>query len=214
MMSFVLKRALPVAAALLFCSTFAKAQGGSCHDPWINQGYNVEFHRAPSGSGTTGECNINLYGAGSWTSQQDLFTRIAHSKDCQDPWIGQIYWNLYNRRPSGNECTVSHYGGGQWSSYVDLANKVQAYQKAISLPSNEYLIDSSGNLVNNQGNIVAAANAYVIGAGAGNVIGAGAGNIIAVQGGNVIGAGAGNLAGQRSVQSVGGKRLIVGTVVR
>lgn len=142
-----------------------------------------------------------------------------HSKDCQDPWIGQIYWNLYNRRPNGNECTVSHYGGGQWSSYMDLTGKIQAYQTASRLPANEWLVDPAGNLINNQGSIVAPAGTYVIGAGAGNVIqpragnviGAGAGNVIGAGAGNVIGAGAGNM---RSVQSVGGKRVIPGTVIR
>lgn len=230
MIRYVLTRALPAIAVLLLCSNFAKAQGGSCHDPWINQGYNAQFHRAPNGSGTAGECNINLYGAGSWTNQQDLFTRIVHSKDCADPWIGQIYWYLYNRRPNPNECTVSHYGGGQWSSYMDLANKIQSYQTASRLPANQMLVDSAGNLINNQGSIVATSGSYVIGAGAGNiiaphagnviaagagnVIAAGAGNVIAAGGGNVIAAGAGNMAGQRTIQSVGGKRVISGTIVR
>lgn len=225
-----LSRACVAAAFFFACSTLAHAQTGSCKDPWINKAFNDNFHRAPNGSGTSGECDIQRYGAGSWTNYQDLSNRVQASTWCSDPWIGQIYRNLYNRRPNAAECNVANYGGGRWSSYMDLAALIQAAQTAIHLPAGQALVDPHGNLIDNHAAIIAPTNTYVIGAGAGNVIGAGAGNVIGAGAGNVIGAGAGNIitprpgmvigagagnfGAQRTVMSAGGKRVIVGTVVR
>lgn len=108
------------------------AQGGSCRDPWINSAYNQIYHRAPQGSGTTGECNINLYGGGRWSSYGDLYYKVMGSKFCQDPWIGEAYLLDFHRRPNGNECSPVNYGGGRWSSFDDLSAKVRQYQAQLA----------------------------------------------------------------------------------
>lgn len=208
-------RLLP--AVLLFgigvwCTSTAHAQGGSCRDPWINQAYNQNFHRAPSGSGTSGECNTNLYGGGSWTSYNDLSLRVVHSKDCGDAWIGQVYYNLYNRRPSAQECVAGNYGS--WSNYMDLASKVQAYQSRMASAGRPQLApppaggygapsqNGSGLVAAGGGNAVNR-SAPIVAAGGGNIVAAGGGNIVAAGGGNIVAAGGGNVVNKYSVQSVG-----------
>lgn len=108
------------------------AQGGACRDTWINSAFNQIYHRAPQGYGSTGECNINLYGGGRWSSYPDLYNKVLGSKYCQDPWIGEAYAVAMRRRPVGNECSSVNYGGGHWSSFDDLVAKVQQYQAQLS----------------------------------------------------------------------------------
>jgi hypothetical protein len=210
---------------LLFASFFftftvvSHAQGGSCKDPWINAAYNADFHRAPSGSGTSGECNINLYGAGSWSSEQDLFIRVTESKDCTDPWIGQIYRNLYNRKPTAAECSVSNYGGGQWSTYMDLTAKIQAYQSGggrasspvlSSGPCGSYrapnarsyvadagldLCDSNGNVVANAGSFFVQVAPSVVSHDGGSIVSHDGGSLVSHDGGSLISHDGGSLVG-------------------
>jgi hypothetical protein len=60
----------------LLCSSSGFAQ---CTDAWVSEGINTVMGRPAIGSGNTGECNIYLYGRGSWSSKQDLFNKIAIS---------------------------------------------------------------------------------------------------------------------------------------
>jgi hypothetical protein len=98
-------RALALAGAVMGCLASANAWAGTCSNQQINQAY-IAMTMVPNGSGNTGDCNPNYYGAGSWSSLNDLEIRIQHIHDCSDPWIGQIYWNLYHRRPSATECQI------------------------------------------------------------------------------------------------------------
>jgi hypothetical protein len=147
-------RFLLLFAAVVCVAGTARAQGGSCHDPWINQNYNTLYHRAPSGSGVTGECNPAMYGGGHWTSYGDLTNKIiavrgrptavqaapvAAATGCHDPWINQAYTIVMLRPASGSgvsgECNPALYGGGQWSSLNDLEKKVVAYHTPQPAPS-------------------------------------------------------------------------------
>jgi len=228
---------LAVFALLLFSfPSAAHAQGGSCHDPWINQAYNKDFHRAPSGSGTSGECNPNLYGGGSWPNDAVLSDLVLHSKDCSDPWIGQIYSALYSRRPSGAECSASSYGGS-WSSYNDLTSKIQGYQAraragvppaAASRPSSSpaaatrgggLISQDGGGLISQDGGgafnrngagLVGPSGGTLANHNGGSIVAAGAGNIVAAGAGNIVSAGAGNMVNSRTVQSVDKPRAPAG----
>src|SRR5664280_2955822 len=76
----VVLRVVALVLVLSGCTALSQAQGGSCKDPWINQAYNQLYHRAPSGSANTGECNIALYGGGHWSSYADLTAKIQAAK--------------------------------------------------------------------------------------------------------------------------------------
>lgn len=200
------------------CAGTAHA-AGTCKDPWINNAFTASMLRPPQGTGVNGECNPNLYSQSSWSSQQDLNSQVVASKFCPDPWIGEIYRKLYNRQPNATECRASNYGGGQWSSFADLTAKVQAYVHGASAPAtasvlkaptpSDLLVNASLDLVNSNGAIVALHGTYIVASGAGNIVASGAGN---VKPGDVIQGGAASLTGY-SVQSVGGKRTIQGTIV-
>jgi hypothetical protein len=121
-----------------------------------------------------------------------------------DPWIFQVYKELYNRQPQAWELNIKLYNQGSWNNYAELKKYVQQYQASLSqnglttrtilLKGNQssvVLFDQAGksiavNLITNDGG-------SVIAAGGGNVIAAGGGNVIAAGGGNVIAAGGGNL---------------------
>lgn len=69
--------ALAAAVVVAFPAT-ASAQTGVCRDPWVTELVTEVARRAPRGSGDSGECNINLYGA-SWSSRDDLRAKVRQS---------------------------------------------------------------------------------------------------------------------------------------
>lgn len=168
----------------------------NCSDPWVTDAL-VAARQSPDG-GNAGNCNINRYGGGSWRSKQELFDRVRTSTACQDPWIGQVFYYTYNRRPSGNgvsgECNPQLYGGGNWSSYMDLAGKVKTTIDALN--SRGARIDAGGRLINarNQQVRIKILPASVIAAGGGNVVAYGGANFspIPIAGGRVIAYGGDN----------------------
>lgn len=63
-----------VATAGLGMSGFASA--GNCKDPWVTQAVKEVLKRSPNGSGNTGECDIQRYGNGHWSSYNDLVSKV------------------------------------------------------------------------------------------------------------------------------------------
>ncbi|MES2392811.1 MAG: hypothetical protein V4555_14290 [Acidobacteriota bacterium] len=204
MRSFSLFRIALAAMFVMGCSAVSHAQ---CSNANINQAFSSVLHRAPRGSGNSGECNPNNYGGGSWSGQADLMKRVGAASYCSDPWIGQVYYYTYNRYPSNAECNGQLYNRGQWSSYMDLASKVQAYQNSLhAAPMQidtaatrralaQYHVDGGGNLIAPQGVIVAYAGHFLIDA---NIVAQGGGNIVAQGGGNIVAQGGGNLITPRA----------------
>lgn len=196
-------------AGLAIVTPAAHAQGGRCSNNNINLAFNTALHRAPNGSGTSGECNPVNYGGGAWSNQADLVKRVGAAVYCSNNlWIGQIYLYDYNRYPTWNECTANY---GANSSYMQLDSAIRAYVaggeglKILKAPvPGQYLVKPDLSLVDSNGTTVATPNSYVIAAGGAN--------IIVPQAGMVIAAGGANLAAQRSVMSAG-KRVITATVV-
>jgi hypothetical protein len=188
-------RAPAVAVACFAVSDPIHAQVKACSNAQLNQAFTA-MTMVPRGSGVTGDCNPNYYypGGPTWTLS-DLEVRVVHARACTDPWIGQIYWELYQRNPTSAECTTSNYGGGSWSGYADLKSKVQTYQMVASSPKvqfrlPQYHVDNLGNLLNSNNAIVAKAGHYLINA---TIVAQGAGNIILQGGGNIVAQGAGNI---------------------
>ena len=210
---------LLVVAGIALATPAARAQGGHCSNNNINLAFNTALHRAPNGSGVSGECNPANYGGGAWSNQNDLVRRVGAAVYCSNnPWIGQIYLYEYNRYPNWSECTTNY---GYAPSYMALDSAIKIYVSRPKAPAGDYLVLPNGSLVDSTGTVVATAGSYVIAAGGANVIAAGGANVIAAGGANivvpqagmVIAAGGANLANQRSVFS-NGKRVIAATIVR
>lgn len=63
--------------AALALSTAASA--GECRDPWVTTAiYELTGHK-PRGAGESLDCNVKLYGNGSWSSYPDLFAKVKAS---------------------------------------------------------------------------------------------------------------------------------------
>jgi len=206
-----------LAFALLLSSVSLFAQS-NC-DPWIIAIYKQLYNRQP----TAAECNIQNYNNGSWSNYQQLTDYIkgyqssksapnlSSSMVSGDPWIMQIYQQLYSRRPNSWELNIKNYNNGSWSSFEQLREYIQQFQKSMNdngIRIETALLNESINLVvlkkgdktlavnilqNTGGNVVAAGGANVIAAGGGNVVAAGGANVVAAGGANVVAAGGGNV---------------------
>lgn len=207
--------ALTFAFVFLCGSHRAQAQ---CSNTNINSAYQTALHRAPRGSGTSGECNPGFYGGGAWSSQADLIKRVGAASYCSNnPWIGQIYLYEYGRYPNWSECTAN-YGYNPSMQYMQLDAAIKAYvargQKpagqpgipAASIatstapstilkypPAGSYEVTSTGALIDSSGRIIAQPGTYVVNTNGSNIVAAGGGNIVAAGGGNIVAAGGGNI---------------------
>jgi hypothetical protein len=195
--------------SILFFGIAAKAQ--NC-DPWIQQAYKQLYGR----SATAEECNIKNYNNGSWNNYDELVRYIksynsqkATSAPAQmpalkgDPWIFQVYKELYNRQPNAWELNVNNYNSGSWKNYAELKSYVRDFQSSISRQrldiktgpwtNNNVVV---GFFINGQQvavNVVAAGGGNVVAAGGANVVASGGANVVAAGGGNVVAAGGGNI---------------------
>jgi hypothetical protein len=133
-----------------------------------------------------------------------------------DPWIFQVYQEVYHRQPTAWELNINNYNSGSWNNYNELKNYVQEYQNSISKSGitvvNQKLNNDKivvGFVQNNQ---LLAAN--VISPQGGNVITAGGANVVTAGGANVVAPGGLNLqvtantagvyfGGKYTVQSAG-----------
>jgi hypothetical protein len=160
------------------------------------------------------ECDRSRYGGGTWSGQGDLVVRVAKARLCSDPWVGQIYWNLYNRNPTDTECSASY---GPRSSYMAMASQIQAYKAGGSAPAAS---PATMQAIGQADGSLRLANGTTVCPG-GCLVASGGGNLTAVTPGMVVGlvaSGGGNLVasggGNFSLQSVGGHPHIAGTVIR
>lgn len=221
-----IKSLLVLIASCIVAATSLKAQ--NC-DPWIVKAYNQLYGRRP----TAEECNIKNYHNGSWASYSELVGYIAGYNRNRpgnflkgDPWIFQIYSELYDRAPSAWELNTSNYNNGSWNNYGELKTYIQAYQ--ASLKKQAMIIKTApynGNIlvgffINGQqvaANVVAAGGGNVVAAGGANVITAGGANVVAAGGANVVAAGGGNIIVNNNMAGVrfGGSYTVnaVGTKV-
>lgn len=203
------------------------ALAGSCRDPWINNAYRDLGLGVPNGQDNRGECNVKLYGNGSWSGYEDLKGKVRTYKSlfyaggsCRDSLIGKAYGDLYGRLPNGQaesgECDMYNYGNGQWSGLDDLKRKVQQYQASrggapAATPAAAGLrLDRSGNVLNAAGSVVAFSSQVMglVGPDGASVVANDGAGIIAAGAGNLVAAGGGNLAPVYGLQSVGGKQVL------
>ncbi|WP_151087821.1 hypothetical protein [Hymenobacter baengnokdamensis] len=162
---------------------------------------------------------------------------LSAAAQCRDPWIGQIYQQLYNRKPVGQgetgECNIHLYNNGTWGSRDELMGYIKQLQQSglrigvAPLGNNTVMVVAQGSqvfavsLLDAGGNLVAAGGGNLVAAGGGNLVAAGGGNIVAAGGGNLTGLNAntpgfsfgsnyGTLsAGQRRVATSGKGALVV-----
>jgi hypothetical protein len=210
------KPMLTLLAAVLFLGTTLNAQ--SC-DPWITKAYQEMYGRTPSSS----ECNTRNYSSGSWNSYAELVGYIAGFNRYKggnflkgDPWIFQVYVELYNRIPNAWELNAQNYNKGSWSNYGNLKEYIKQYNTAMSQNG----IKTIAGKVNNSDAIVFADNnnnvlgVDLVSLDGGNVIAAGGANVVSAGGANVVAAGGANFrisantagvsfGSDRTVQSAG-----------
>jgi hypothetical protein len=122
-----------------------------------------------------------------------------------DPWIFQVYKEVYHRQPSAWELNINNYNGGSWNNYGELRKYVQEYQASISrngLTIVTKKIDDNKVLTGfiKEGKLLAA---NIVSPQGGNVVAAGGGNVVAAGGGNVVAAGGLNLQITSNTAGVG-----------
>lgn len=197
----------------------SKSLSAQC-DPWIQQAYKQLYNRAANSE----ECNIRNYNNGSWSNYEQLvgYIKAYKSKASNssfampelkgDPWIFQIYQQLYNRKPNAWELNISNYNGGSWKNYDELKNYVKQFQTALSKKNLE--IKTAGWANNNvlvgffidgkqvAVNVVSAGGGNVVSAGGANVVSAGGANVVSAGGANVVSAGGANILVNSSMAGV------------
>ena len=208
----------------------APAQAGTCRDPWINNAYRDTGLGQPSGNDNRGECNVKLYGNGSWSSYDDLKDKVRAYRSktwsngqCRDSFIAQAYAQAVGRAPNGKaesgECDMYLYGNGQWSGLDDLKTKVQQYQASrggavVPTPTSSLRLDLSGNVVNSAGVTIALSSAIagLVGNDGGSLIGDGGGTLVSDNGLGLARLGASNVRPSYGLQATSKGKKIVGKV--
>lgn len=91
------------------------AAAGECKDPWVTKAVKEVLKRSPMGEGNSGECNIQKYGNGRWSSYNDLVAKVRAANGigiagaATKPGGGQnLAGNMVNRNGAG----VVSAGGG------------------------------------------------------------------------------------------------------
>ena len=128
---------------------------------------------------------------------------LSAAAQCRDPWINQIYQQVYNRKPVGQgescECNTKLYNNASWANYNELLGYIKQVQQSglrfgfAPLGSNAVMAVAQGSqiiavsLFDAGGNLVAS--------GGGNLVASGGGNLVASGGGNLVASGGGNLTG-------------------
>ncbi|MEP6674697.1 MAG: hypothetical protein ABJA78_06070 [Ferruginibacter sp.] len=112
-----------------------------------------------------------------------------------DPWIFQVYKELYNRQPTAWELNIHNYNDGSWSNYNDLKTYIQNYQSALSTNGLTVSLQPMSNnrsaaLFNQAGKTIAA---DLITNDGGSIVAQGGGNIVAQGGGNIVAQGGLNM---------------------
>jgi len=151
---------LLIAIALTGClATPASAQ---CSDPWVTKAFQLA-RMVPTGSGNSGECNINRFAGGHWPDENTINTLVRVSRLCSDPWIPQVYVTVIGRYPQGSgvagDCNPSVYGS--WSSYPQLTSLIQAYVRRI-IPTHTTIVQpinaATEHLADNMGGCLGVEN--------------------------------------------------------
>lgn len=166
-----------------------------------------------------------------------LLSALSAAAQCRDPWIGQIYQQLYNRKPVGQgnvgECNIYLYNNGSWGSRDELMGYIKQVQQTglrvgvAPLGANTVMAVAQGNqifavsLLDGGGNLVASGGGNLVASGGGNLVASGGGNLVASGGGNLTGLSANTpgfgfgsnygvlAAGQRRVPTSGKGALVV-----
>lgn len=173
--------ALAVAGVAMGISTSACGQG-ACSNPAITAAYAASIHRAPIGSGNSSECNPANYGT--WASQADLQAKVL-------AFTTKLGTNGPGHNATAAPAPVVSAVPSSFAWYVDARqNLIDNSSKSMLAPAGTY------DLRNPDGSAV-------------SLVASGGGNLVASGGGNLVASGGGNIAGQRTLQSVGGKKVFI-----
>jgi hypothetical protein len=123
-------------AAVLTLATLSTANA-QCRDAWISRAVQEITGRPVRGSGDRDECNKMDYGRGSWSSFEDLKSKVQVAGICKDTWITQAYKDPQGAGhvPEGwgtiGQCNVKLYNNGTWGSYNHLRNLVRELKTSL-----------------------------------------------------------------------------------
>ena len=149
-----------------YVTTYLKnRKAGVCRDPLLTSTITQVWRRAPRGFGESQDCNMYLYGGGSWSSQQDLTNKIQANKN--DFATANLDFSIGGLvRPSSP------------------SKVIQPLPIAVTVSGTNIVAAGAGNIVAaGAGNIILNGGGNIVAAGAGNIVAAGAGNIILSGGG-------------------------------
>ena len=140
-----MKKYLIIGCGLLAMGAVSTSYAGNCTDAWVTKAIHEVTGRVPSGSANSGDCNIQNYGQGHWSSYADLVAKVRAAQPhaaapvptpvqqtgiCGDAWVTRAVKEVTGHAPNGSgssgECSIQRYGNGSWSSYPDLVAKVRA----------------------------------------------------------------------------------------
>ena len=62
-----------------------------------------------------------------------------------DPWIFQVYKELWGRQPSAWELNINNYNSGSWNNYGELKNYIKDYQYSLQSQSYKTSVVSVAN---------------------------------------------------------------------
>lgn len=136
-----------------------------------------------------------------------------------DPWIFQVYNELYGRQPNAWELNIRNYNSGSWNNYGELKDYVKQYQYGLALQHiyvstvtlqsgntaaffNQNYKSIAVDLITNDGG-------SIIAQGGGNIIAQGGGNIMTNAGGNVISPNGSTLSSLIKGVSFGGRYQVL-----
>jgi hypothetical protein len=125
--------------AITTLSVFSTNASAQCRDTWITRAVQEITGRAVRGSGDSNECNKMNYGGGTWSTFEDLKSKVEVAGTCKDPLITQAYKDSagLGRTPEGwgtkGECNPKLYNNGSWSSYNQLRDLIKEVKAALVL---------------------------------------------------------------------------------
>jgi hypothetical protein len=120
-----------------------------------------------------------------------------------DPWIFQVYSELYGRKPNAWELNIKNYNKGSWNSYDQLKGLVKDYQSYLAQQKIEIRTGGyNGNVIVGFFRNGRQYAVNVVAAGGANVVAAGGANVVAAGGANVVAAGGANLVAHASLAAV------------
>jgi hypothetical protein len=121
---------------------------GVCRDAWVTQAVRQVTGRAPNGSGDNGECAVQRYGGGHWTSYDDLVGKVRVAFGMGVPQ--QSPYGNVTLAPKASDFTVSSTALGYSRGHGPARGSTVTYQGGQYQVVN-VIAQGGGNLITDNG---------------------------------------------------------------